>query len=773
MVRRACYWLLLCIGTIVAALGPWSQRPAIGAATQPRFTKHALVIGVTGYQKISNNPLQWADDDARAVAKLLRNLPGDRFNVTLLENDQATRTNILTEIDKLGGAVLSTDLVYVFLAGHSATNKAEEVYFLPYDANPALPADRGITLSEIASTFRKSVAAQRVVFFVDVCASGAAFGEGNPRLQAVDRWRTALENAPNGTFGFASSAGMTRSWEHPKLQHGVFTYYLLEALQGAADGYGGATRDGTITAAEVIGYLSEHVPRFVQDHFRGETQIPVVTPNFTPDFPLTVTAVTTEAPPRLIEPSSSSDTGDIELIRDGIRVFNSLAYFEFGRSTPGADRRANRAMTDLVEIVSPRLVRLRGAVGLELIGTAGAFCLERLINRPADALAAPATPVKDCRRRNAKEQSQIALNLVGSVAGALRNKGVPDSVLRIQTVGETGDEPHYRDAQNAEHWNAIAENSNRVELRLVIGAPAAEAAVGTAAPEAPSERTGVATWGPDPMAMFGLCPPDAFVPPWADPTSSAFWPRVIAFPSTKLIDDPCTATPGSIRHAVANERLMRPQLLVASGATADAAFQFALEGSKAATPSAIKALVLIDPKFSSLSKALALSRSADDYKAVAIYCMRTAEGLFSRDDESIATAICGPLIKLPATWQGQTDGRDLLAAASRRLVRADARGELVPVGTVRVIGVVIDNRAQPVPGIEVVLRNMVTGQATFISQTNATGEYMFDGVASGTYLAEANHREKVIGISNAFATSRYEIIQTVVKLPMAASRLRN
>ncbi len=47
------------------------------------------------------------------------------------------------------------------------------------------------------------------------------------------------------------------SGEDDKLQHGVFTYFLLEGLRGKAD----KDRDGIITVDEVYRYVSREVPR--------------------------------------------------------------------------------------------------------------------------------------------------------------------------------------------------------------------------------------------------------------------------------------------------------------------------------------------------------------------------------------------------------------------------------------------------------------------------------------------------------------------------------
>jgi uncharacterized caspase-like protein len=56
------------------------------------------------------------------------------------------------------------------------------------------------------------------------------------------------------------------SVENDDLGHGVFTYYLLEGLRGAADSDG----DGIVTVDEAYGYVSGAVPRAT-----GQEQHPV------------------------------------------------------------------------------------------------------------------------------------------------------------------------------------------------------------------------------------------------------------------------------------------------------------------------------------------------------------------------------------------------------------------------------------------------------------------------------------------------------------------
>jgi uncharacterized caspase-like protein len=69
-----------------------------------------------------------------------------------------------------------------------------------------------------------------------------------------------------GKVILSASAANEVSVEKDEFKHGVFTYYLLEGLNGGADADG----DGAVTMDEVYRYVSEKVPRAT-----GQEQHPV------------------------------------------------------------------------------------------------------------------------------------------------------------------------------------------------------------------------------------------------------------------------------------------------------------------------------------------------------------------------------------------------------------------------------------------------------------------------------------------------------------------
>jgi len=71
------------------------------------------------------------------------------------------------------------------------------------------------------------------------------------------------------------------SIELPELGHGLFTYYLIEGLKGAAD----LNRDGIVTLQEVYEYLEQQVTK--KSRSVGATQHPVMKGELEGVLPLT------------------------------------------------------------------------------------------------------------------------------------------------------------------------------------------------------------------------------------------------------------------------------------------------------------------------------------------------------------------------------------------------------------------------------------------------------------------------------------------------------
>jgi peptidoglycan/xylan/chitin deacetylase (PgdA/CDA1 family)/uncharacterized caspase-like protein len=215
---------------------------------------YAVVIGINDYQKWPK--LQYAVQDAKSIRDTLVNrfgFAGER--VFTLSNGEATRNNILALFhDKLADAQLKKDdRIFVFFAGHGATRQLSSGrnlgYIVPVDSDPQQVSFDAIPMTDLQN-IAESLNAKHVLFVMDACYSGlgltrgggsSAFLRDNARrlgrqmLTAGGADQMVADGGPNG--------------------HSVFTWTLLQALNGKADLNG----DGLITATELAAYVAPAV----------------------------------------------------------------------------------------------------------------------------------------------------------------------------------------------------------------------------------------------------------------------------------------------------------------------------------------------------------------------------------------------------------------------------------------------------------------------------------------------------------------------------------
>ncbi len=244
--------------------------------TTDRGTIWAVVIGISRYKTV--HPLRYADRDAESFSRYLVDqvgVPPD--HVTLLTNEQATLTNLKrtlgTDLKRKGG---EKDTVVIYYAGHGAPeadatasdDDGLEKYIVPYDADPQDLYTTGLPMREVETIFQR-LHPERVIFIMDSCYSGATAGrtfQTASRRAVISESFLARLSKGKGRVVLTASKASEVSEEREDLGHGVFTYYLLEALSGKADQDG----DKVITVDEVYNYVSKKVPEVT-----GQNQHPV------------------------------------------------------------------------------------------------------------------------------------------------------------------------------------------------------------------------------------------------------------------------------------------------------------------------------------------------------------------------------------------------------------------------------------------------------------------------------------------------------------------
>jgi hypothetical protein len=236
----------------------------------------AVVIGINDYPRLPR--LKYAVNDAEAFYRLLveeNRIPAE--NVILLTNERANLVNLRSTLGtRIKNAARESDMVIIFFAGHGATERDAsspdgdglEKYLLPFDTDPADLYTTAMPMVEVGRIFNR-IRSERLVFIADACYSG---GSGGRTISVADMRANIgdgfLERVVGGRGKviITASAANEVSVEKDELQHGVFTYYLLEGLRGKAD----LDRDSMITVDEAYRYVYEQVPKAT-----GQEQHPV------------------------------------------------------------------------------------------------------------------------------------------------------------------------------------------------------------------------------------------------------------------------------------------------------------------------------------------------------------------------------------------------------------------------------------------------------------------------------------------------------------------
>lgn len=227
----------------------------------------AVVIGVANYPQVP--PLEYTVKDAMAVRDyLIQNFGVSPDHLETLFNEQATTRQFRRVLGTdLPRKARKQDMVIIYYAGHGAPEQDAasrdtdglEKYILPYDTDPNDLYGTGIRMTEIADIFQR-LKAERVVFIVDACYSGASGGRTILSGRRANLSPVFLDRVAQGKGRVILAASDVNevSVEGKNFGggHGAFTFHLLEGLRGRAD----YDKNGEITVDEAFQYVSQAVP---------------------------------------------------------------------------------------------------------------------------------------------------------------------------------------------------------------------------------------------------------------------------------------------------------------------------------------------------------------------------------------------------------------------------------------------------------------------------------------------------------------------------------
>lgn len=220
----------------------------------PRRLDYALIIGVEKYSKLP--AASFAERDADAVRKHLEAMGFPPRNIIQLKGQAATRGALQGYIEEwLPRNVKPESTLFFYYSGHGAPDpKTGEAFLVPWDGDAMFLQSTAYPLKQLYSSLAK-LKAKEIVIALDSCFSGAGgrsvlAAGARPLVTKVDEGVV-----PRGNMTlFAAASGDEITGSLDEQGHGMFTYYFLKGLGGAAKDSSGA-----VTAKSLYEYLKPNV----------------------------------------------------------------------------------------------------------------------------------------------------------------------------------------------------------------------------------------------------------------------------------------------------------------------------------------------------------------------------------------------------------------------------------------------------------------------------------------------------------------------------------
>lgn len=239
--------------------------------------RYAICVGINQYAPTSGlGTLDYAEQDAQAIYDILKQHGFKQENGCLLLGEEATLEAINTALeDIIIDKAHENDLVVFYFAGHSIPLKVKQVKGQPqsevflassdFDKSKILASlsfrtRHALGMERLRQRFFEGEGSKKRLFIFDSCYSGDFYGpKYRDNVNPVQGYiQHMLDSESTGRIALSSCLPIQKAAEDPALQHGRFTYYVLNALQGKAPE--ALLSDGSVTVNTLFEYVTRQLP---------------------------------------------------------------------------------------------------------------------------------------------------------------------------------------------------------------------------------------------------------------------------------------------------------------------------------------------------------------------------------------------------------------------------------------------------------------------------------------------------------------------------------
>lgn len=229
----------------------------------------AIIVALENYrdardgQKLASVDYAHADGEAfeKALRRIYADLPEDMLNVVLLKDTEASCAALRDELKYTIRNLDEDELFIFYYAGHgfhgSGGNRLSA-----YDTNQLNIADTTLQLQADLLEHLEDSQCRKALVFVDACAEKFA-GVVKARDVISNLQASEVEEfLDSGWYCgvFLSCSPSEKSYPATPLKHGIWTHFLLEAIEGRAPE---ALRDRWLTDTSLRDYLRRRVPQYI------------------------------------------------------------------------------------------------------------------------------------------------------------------------------------------------------------------------------------------------------------------------------------------------------------------------------------------------------------------------------------------------------------------------------------------------------------------------------------------------------------------------------
>ena len=243
---------------------------------------YAIIAGVSAYKNLP--PLNYADRDAIRFKNFLLSPGGgsvNAANIKMYLNGDVTEGSIVHDcfVWLSEKNISKGDRIYFYLSGHG-DGYNDKYFFFTADADTTsgpknLRLQGNLNIAELVDylSYYVEKSGAEVFLIIDACRTNEHSDQGDKnRASNFSKISTDKYKYIPNFYTFYSTKDGYPAYESQRIGggHGLFTYYLVDAMMGKADDEVSGNKDSTVTLFELASWLKTKIPQKSEEIFNAK-----------------------------------------------------------------------------------------------------------------------------------------------------------------------------------------------------------------------------------------------------------------------------------------------------------------------------------------------------------------------------------------------------------------------------------------------------------------------------------------------------------------------